>query len=149
MASTNILYGISSALVFATMASAAPPPGAGVGIAYPQSPEQCSSHLKSIDASERAMATIKAQSFVDNSAPRETTRLLSMLLEQQSQSMELSLLIAKHCPVYPVHGSQAGFEYLGAALECATARSGRDGQLIVDKCTIEKWRPNPTASAPQ
>jgi hypothetical protein len=107
---------------------------------------QCAAHLRAVDVSERLIAGIESEALGDDSAVRETNRLMRKSLEQQQQQMRVEMMIAEHCPL-PVGEPDNGHLYYFQSSDCAVARVSRDGWR--EKCSIAKWKPEIAASAPQ
>lgn len=113
-------------------AQIAQPPSQAVDLAT------CTKLLDSIDASEKEIAFYRFGGVLDNSAPRETMRLLNKLSEQQRQSQNLSMMIAMRCPNLPVGMLGDGDAYFSSALEC---HQPSPGMTTKEACDRKRWTP--------
>lgn len=112
--------------------------------------DACSTISMRIEESEKQIAYLLASGIGDNSAPRETTRLLSRLSEQEFQSQQLAMMVALRCPKLPVEAISKGARYLAAALSCESATIGANGLSKADApqvCDRKLWQPSSPASA--
>ncbi len=89
------------------------------------------------------MAWLKVSSLGDNSAARETNRALARLSEQQTQSQNISMMVALRCTNLPVGKLSQGLRYLGPALACneKVIRFGQEVGLAHDACKRSDWKP--------
>lgn len=97
------------------------------------------------------MAWTRASAVGDNSAPRETTRLLSRLLEREKQTQHLMMMIALKCSNLPIKGLNDGQKYYSSALKCQTALlSQRAGDSsFPEACQRNNWQQEPAKAKDQ
>jgi hypothetical protein len=122
----------------------AAPPVAPAGVSPPPAVDaaRCEAHSRAIDFSERQIAFEEAQSVGDNSAARETNRLLRRILQQQQQQMHIVSMAAERCPSIPM--PRDGVDYVMAGLDCTTAQMKGPSDDAKAKCLMANWKPNST-----
>lgn len=100
-------------------------------------PDICSRFNSAIERSQKQIAIEMSDGMFDNSAPRETSRRLSINNELLLMGMNFSLLSQNKCKpsTDPVVFSFPG--YFTAAMECRTDQIS--GKKDSEKCKRENW----------
>lgn len=104
------------------------------GIAEAQ--QQCSAFEGLIDGSLKNMALEVAMGIGDNSAPRETNRLLRINNELQSINAYLTLMTQNKCP--PVKYAISAAPYSIQAAECRLATLNSEDKSPA--CDMKNWQ---------
>ncbi|RTL40541.1 MAG: hypothetical protein EKK53_15240 [Burkholderiales bacterium] len=126
--------------------AAAPASSTSAAVLGPDNAEACAALGSAIEAAEADIAWSMASGVGDNSAARETNRLLTRLLERERQTQHLMMMIALKCPTLPVRSLNDGQRYYGAALRCQTAILGqRAGDTsLPEACQRKNWQADAT-----
>lgn len=98
--------------------------------------QQCSTFEGAIDVSLKNMALEEAMGIGDNSAPRETNRLLRMNNELQAINAHLMLMAQNKCP--PIRYTLSTAPYRIQAAECKLATL--KGEDKPPACEMKNWQ---------
>ena len=111
----------------------APPPKAA--------PNFCADLIVQYDDAERAITLLSSDSAGDDSAFRATNYLLKVMVQQQIQAMDLTLLQQHKCPTFPVDlpSPNNSGKYFTSSLVCYAAQTQKGP--AAPECLTRNWVP--------
>lgn len=95
----------------------------------------CEQLIKQLDTYDKQQASGEAGGIGDNSAPRETNRLLRVLILTQNRQTTITLMGQNGCA--PVGSADRSIDYFSAAISCETAKI--KGDRNPPECDTNMW----------